>query len=148
MSAPVRHGPPSSRTRASSCTCSLSDRPEPRALFARLNRPRLSCRRSAESAYETITYRDPQDHRIFEQSATDIWAAICKASNDVLRDSGVDPKAVKGVGFDATCSLVVTDLDGRPAEVSKGADLGLAKGGTVGSDHSVILWAGASSVLL
>lgn len=104
---------------------------------------------SAEASKETITFRDPQDHRIFEQSLTDIWAAICFCSNEVIRTSGVDPKEVKGVGFDATCSLAVTDLDGNPAEVSKGPDLGLAKEWTaedVGKDKSMILWAGTAAL--
>jgi ribulose kinase len=30
-----------------------------------------------------------------------IWAAIASSSQDVLKSSGVDPKEVKGVGFDA-----------------------------------------------
>lgn len=156
MSARAPLARPSSRTLASSCSSALS-RPAGRAIeldsaAARADlapSPSLPLgfvAPSAEKAYDTTTYRDTQDHRVFEQSATGIWAAICQASNDVIRAAGVDPKDVKGVGFDATCSLVVTDLDGRPVEVTKGKDLGLAKEWTeadVGKDHSVILWAGA-----
>lgn len=44
-----------------------------------------------------------------EQSTSDIWSAISECSKKVLADSGVDPKLVRGIGFDATCSLVVFD---------------------------------------
>lgn len=103
---------------------------------------------SAESGHETITYRDPQDHRIFEQSLTDIWQAICLSSQDVLRSSGIKGEEVKGVGFDATCSLAVVNQQGRPVEVSMGKDLGLVKEQQeVGKDHSCILWAGELMLL-
>jgi len=43
------------------------------------------------------------------QSSTEIWNAICFCVKSVIRDSGVDPSEVFGIGFDATCSLVVID---------------------------------------
>ncbi|KAI5778943.1 FGGY family of carbohydrate kinase [Geopyxis carbonaria] len=45
----------------------------------------------------------------YEQSTEDIWDAICHCSNTVLEKSGINPQHVKGIGFDATCSLAVFD---------------------------------------
>lgn len=39
------------------------------------------------------------------QSTEEIWDAVCKVVRDVI--SSVDVHCVKGIGFDATCSLVV-----------------------------------------
>ncbi|KAI6128387.1 hypothetical protein EDD16DRAFT_1690301 [Pisolithus croceorrhizus] len=89
----------------------------------------------ASNTQDTSTWRDPHDHRIFEQSTTDIWLKICTAVNKVLEDSKVDPAAVKGIGFDATCSLAVADFQGNPVTVTKGADVG-----QVGT-RNIILWA-------
>jgi ribulose kinase len=44
-----------------------------------------------------------------EQSTEDIWAAICHCSKTVLKAAAIDPELVRGIGFDATCSLVVLD---------------------------------------
>lgn len=89
----------------------------------------------SSSTQETITWRDPEDHRIFEQSTTNIWNGICDAVKDVLSKSNVPPSAVKGLGFDATCSLAVTDTSGEPVVVTKGDDLGSL------GDRNIILWA-------
>src|SRR6478752_7848837 len=53
-----------------------------------------------------------------EQSSDDIWAACGKAVRAALSEGGVDPATVRGVGFDATCSLVLLDADDRPVTVS------------------------------
>jgi FGGY-family pentulose kinase len=53
-----------------------------------------------------------------EQSSDDIWAACCAAVKKALAEAGVNPQEVKGVGFDATCSLVALDAEGRPVTVS------------------------------
>lgn len=88
---------------------------------------------------DTQTYRDKQDHRIFEQSTTDIWDSICTCVSEVLASgsggSRIDPARVKGIGFDATCSLAVSDMQGNPITVTRGSDLG--KHGA----RNVILWA-------
>ncbi|KAI6046497.1 hypothetical protein EDC04DRAFT_2864704 [Pisolithus marmoratus] len=89
----------------------------------------------ASNTQDTVTWRDPHDHRIFEQSTTDIWSKICIAVKKVLEDSKVDPAAVKGIGFDATCSLAVADFQGNPVTVTRGDDIG--KVGT----RNIILWA-------
>ncbi|KAG0311053.1 hypothetical protein BGZ99_010415 [Dissophora globulifera] len=42
----------------------------------------------------------------FEQSSDEIWASICTSVRAVLALAKVDPTHIKGIGFDATCSLV------------------------------------------
>lgn len=87
------------------------------------------------STQETITHRDAHDHRIFEQSTTNIWACISTAIREILTESGVPAAAVKGLGFDATCSLAVSDMNGEPVVITRGAGLG------EGGDRNVVLWA-------
>ncbi|KAF9480235.1 Pentulose kinase [Pholiota conissans] len=89
----------------------------------------------AASVQETKTWRDPLNSKIFEQSTTDIWDAVGRATKSCLKASGADPSSVKGIGFDATCSLAVTDFDGAPVCVTKGKGIG-EKG-----ERNVILWA-------
>ncbi|KAF3901920.1 Gluconokinase [Orbilia brochopaga] len=43
----------------------------------------------------------------YEQSTTDIWESICYCVRTCLQKTNVDPANVKGIGFDATCSLAV-----------------------------------------
>lgn len=89
----------------------------------------------ASSTEATITYRDPHDHRIFEQSTNNIWDGMCKTIRAVLAEAKVSPSDVKGLGFDATCSLAVSDMNGDPVVVTKGDQLG-----EIG-DRNIILWA-------
>lgn len=89
----------------------------------------------ASFSQDTKTFRDSNDHRIFEQSTTDIWAGICKATREVLKEAKVSKEAVKGVGIDATCSLAVSDEKGEPVVVTKGNELGKI------GDRNIILWA-------
>jgi D-ribulokinase len=51
---------------------------------------------------------------IVEQSSNDIWRAVCAIVRDAVSRAGVPPKSVAGIGFDATCSLVVLGQDGQP----------------------------------
>jgi len=67
-----------------------------------------------------------------EQSTDDIWAACCSVTRQVVQESGVDPKSVKGIGFDATCSLAVLSQDESPVSVS-GPDF-------TDNNRNVILW--------
>lgn len=67
----------------------------------------------------TLTHRSPSDHRIFEQSTTNIWSALAKSCREILKTSGIDPTLVKGIGFDATCSLAVVNQSGQPISVSR-----------------------------
>lgn len=54
-----------------------------------------------------------------EQDSEEIWAAVCSAVKAALAESGVSAAQVLALGFDATCSLVVRDRDGRPLSVSE-----------------------------
>ncbi|PRX11050.1 UNVERIFIED_ORG: FGGY-family pentulose kinase [Martelella mediterranea] len=67
---------------------------------------------------------------IVEQSSHDIWSAICFCTKTALAEANVDPATVKGIGFDATCSLVVLDAQGEPLAVGPSND----------SERDVIVW--------
>ncbi len=51
---------------------------------------------------------------VVEQSSTDIWAACVASVRAAMADAALPASAVKGIGFDATCSLVVLDAGGNP----------------------------------
>ncbi|XP_057189780.1 FGGY carbohydrate kinase domain-containing protein isoform X3 [Triplophysa rosa] len=55
------------------------------------------------------------DH--YEQSSADIWSKCCTAVKKVTR--GIDVDSVRGIGFDATCSLVALDRDFQPVAVNQ-----------------------------
>ncbi|CUM63564.1 uncharacterized protein PRCAT00001142001 [Priceomyces carsonii] len=66
------------------------------------------------------------------QSSTEIWNAICFCVKTSVRDSGIDPSAVFGIGFDATCSLVaISEKTDQPVGV--GPDFSDDK-------ENIILW--------
>jgi len=44
---------------------------------------------------------------VVEQSSSDIWAACAAAVRAAMAEAALPPSAVRGLGFDATCSLVV-----------------------------------------
>ncbi len=73
-------------------------------------------------------WRAPGD--IAEQSSDDIWAAVCHCVRAAVKASGISPSEVKGLGFDAACSLVVLDTVMEPLTVS-------ASGLT---ERNVIVW--------
>ena len=53
-----------------------------------------------------------------EQSSDDIWRACGLSVRDALAAAGVGPERIAGIGFDATCSLVVLDGQDCPVTVS------------------------------
>src|SRR5438270_4599 len=67
---------------------------------------------------------------IVEQSSSDIWDACARAVRAAMATAGLRPQAVKGVGFDATCSLVMLDPAGNPLTVSPSGD----------PERNVIVW--------
>ena len=48
-----------------------------------------------------------------EQSSNDIWSACCKVVTNALINAGIKKEQIKGIGFDATCSLVILDKSER-----------------------------------
>ena len=73
-------------------------------------------------------WREPGD--IVEQSSNDIWSAVTSAVREAFEASGLKPEAVRGMGFDATCSLVALDRNARPLSVSP----------TDAQERDVIVW--------
>ena len=78
-----------------------------------------------------------QDIRLFhapgaivEQSSNDIWSAVCTSVRSALALSGVAPERIAGIGFDATCSLVVLGEGGRPLPVGPSDD----------PERNIIVW--------
>jgi len=68
----------------------------------------------------TATWREPGD--IVEQSSADIWAATVASVRKAIETSGVKPESIAGIGFDATCSLVVLDPQGGSLPVGPSGD--------------------------
>ncbi|RUS34640.1 hypothetical protein BC938DRAFT_479430 [Jimgerdemannia flammicorona] len=73
-------------------------------------------------------------HDIYQQSSADIWSSVCVAVRSALTASNLPATRVRGIGFDATCSLVVLDAGHAPVSVDK--DSAFAE-----NDQDVILWA-------
>ncbi|XP_017843809.2 FGGY carbohydrate kinase domain-containing protein [Drosophila busckii] len=83
--------------------------------------------RVEQQAVQEIKTWTPEPH-YYEQSTDDIWQAICKVVKQVI--AGINKSQVKGIGFDATCSLVILGTDGAPLTVSKNGAV----------EQNVILW--------
>ncbi|MBW1635547.1 MAG: FGGY-family carbohydrate kinase [Deltaproteobacteria bacterium] len=65
-----------------------------------------------------------------EQSSEDIWQATGKAVQGCLFKGPVDPAAIKGIAFDATCSLVALGRSFEPITISP----------TGNNEQNVIVW--------
>ena len=72
--------------------------------------------RMAGSAKRDITLYQASGS-IVEQSSGEIWNAVCDAVKDALSQAAVSADQVAGIGFDATCSLVVLGEGGQPLPV-------------------------------
>jgi D-ribulokinase len=59
---------------------------------------------------------------VVEQSSSEIWAACATSIRAAMAEAALPASAVKGVGFDATCSLVVIDAAGNPLTVNSSGD--------------------------
>lgn len=74
------------------------------------------------------TFRPKTGH--VEQSSNNIWDCVCSCVKEAVSQSGMSTASIKGIGFDATCSLVVLDRGFQPLTVS-----------TTGSDdQNIIVW--------
>ncbi len=65
-------------------------------------------------------WHEPGD--IVEQSSEDIWQACATAIRTAMAEARLKPAEIGGIGFDATCSLVVLGDDSRPLTVSPSGD--------------------------
>ena len=66
----------------------------------------------------------------YEQSTADIWTQLADAVRDAVSSARVSPDSVRGIGFDATCSLVAVGADGEPVSLAEDGD----------SRHDIIMW--------
>jgi len=82
----------------------------------------------ATAKRDIALFQDARD--IAEQSSRDIWAAVCASVRDAMKQCGVSPEDIAGLGFDATCSLVVLGPEGAP----------LAVGAHGNKDRNIIVW--------
>ncbi|MBB3398573.1 FGGY-family carbohydrate kinase [Rhizobium sp. BK060] len=67
---------------------------------------------------------------IVEQSSEDIWRAVSRTVRQAVKEAGIDPASIAGIGFDATCSLVAVSEDGRPISINSSGD----------PDRNIIVW--------
>lgn len=89
----------------------------------------LSGQKLASCVTSTKTWRPKSD--FIQQSSTDIWAAVCTSVRTAMAEIASEKPVVRGIGFDATCSLVVLDREGKPLSVDPDG----------ASDQDIILWA-------
>ncbi|KAK4541142.1 hypothetical protein LTR36_008216 [Oleoguttula mirabilis] len=72
----------------------------------------------------------------YEQSTTNIWRCICSSIHRAMDQHNVDPSSIRGIGFDATCSLTVFNQEtDEPVCVT-----GPRFDNNDGNDRNVILW--------
>jgi len=65
-----------------------------------------------------------------EQSSAQIWGAVARSVRGAMAQAGAGPGDIAGIGFDATCSLVVLGADGQ----------GLAVGPSDDPARDVVVW--------
>lgn len=73
---------------------------------------------------------------VVEQSSDQVWAAVCHAVRAAVQAAAIDPAQVAGLGFDATCSLVVLGVGGVPLAVGPSGDA--ARNIIVWMDHRAV----------
>jgi len=74
----------------------------------------------ATARHPIAVWHDAGD--IVEQSSSDIWAACVASVRAAMAEAALPPDEVSGIGFDATCSLVVLDRAAEPLTVSTSGD--------------------------
>lgn len=89
----------------------------------------LSGRMVSTANFPFDIHRPRSDHA--EHDSEEIWSSVCVAVREAVAGSGQLAAAIRGVAFDATCSLVMLDDAGAPVTVS-----------TTGEDRwNVVMWA-------
>ncbi|GAN02346.1 pentulose kinase [Mucor ambiguus] len=73
-------------------------------------------------------------HSIYEQSSSNIWSSITTCVRNIMQQSELQPHQIKGIGFDATCSLVVLDKQGSPQSIDQASNF-------TDNNFNIILWA-------
>ena len=60
----------------------------------------------------------------YEQSSSEIWQAVLSAIKGAMRQAAkTGPLNIQGLGFDATCSLVVLDENEKPISISQTGEM-------------------------
>ncbi|MDL2402538.1 FGGY-family carbohydrate kinase [Rhizobium mayense] len=73
---------------------------------------------------------------IVEQSSEQIWQAVCESVREAVAKASISVSDIAGLGFDATCSLVVVSPEGAPVAVGPSGDP--ARNIIVWMDHRAI----------
>lgn len=63
-----------------------------------------------------------EEGSVVEQSSDEIWSAVQRSVRGALEAAGLGADDIAGIGFDATCSLVVLGKDGAPLAVGPSGD--------------------------
>lgn len=74
----------------------------------------------ASARRDIALFHDGPD--IAEQSSEDIWQAVCASVREAVGSAGLAGDEIGGIGFDATCSLVVLGPNGAPMAVGAHGD--------------------------
>ena len=88
----------------------------------------LTGRMLASASRDITLFRESGS--IVEQCSSEIWTAVCHSVQAALALAAVSPEQVAGIGFDATCSLVVLGAGGQPLSV----------GPTGQAERDIIVW--------
>lgn len=84
--------------------------------------------RRGMATQEIRTWRPQED--FVEQSSEDIWTAAGKTVRGAMESAGCSAEDIRGIGFDATCSMVVLDAEDKPVTVSP----------TGAGEQNIIVW--------
>jgi len=74
----------------------------------------------ASAKREITLWHEPGD--VVEQSSENIWQSIVASVREAMAQGRIPADQVAGIGFDATCSLVLIDADDQPVTVSASGD--------------------------
>lgn len=82
----------------------------------------------ASAKRDIALFREAGD--IVEQSSNDIWRAVAASTREAVAKSGVPAPSIAGIGYDATCSLVVLGEGGQPLGVGPSSEV----------ERNIIVW--------